>query len=267
MDKQYFYLSGLPRSGSTVLASLLSQNPEIYCSPTSVLVGLLNYAEQVWRESDQVKSYEVNRQYNNVMIGIIEGLYKHVDKPVIIDKNRAWPNPLNIKLLTRIFNEEPKIICTVRNVVDVLASFIKLIRKNPESVSFIDRELIKHNKDINDENRCNWLMSNEGHVFQSWSVVRWGFDSGFKNFMFVEYEDLLFSPDSVLCRIYDFLEMDYFNHNFLNIENKVQENDEVYHLPGMHNVRKLLSKDPTNSLDILGVDLYNKYKGGSFWNK
>lgn len=266
MSKSFFYMAGLPRSGSTVLASILSQNPNIHCSPTSILVGLINYARDVWDNSDQVKSYSVDGQFESVFQGLAHNLYNHVDKPFIIDKNRAWANPLNINLLTRIFHKEPKIICTVRDVNDILASFIKLIRKNMAEVSFIDRELIKNNLEVNDKNRCKWLMSSDGHVFQSWSVLKWGYQSGYKNILYVEYENLLFSPDSTLCQVYDFLDMDYFDHDFKNIENKVQENDSVYFLPGMHSVRKELAKDNgVSSIEILGEELFNFYSGGGFW--
>jgi hypothetical protein len=40
MQKLYF-LVGLPRSGSTLLASLLNQHPDVFASPTSPLMDLL----------------------------------------------------------------------------------------------------------------------------------------------------------------------------------------------------------------------------------
>lgn len=241
MEKKFFYLSGLPRSGSTVLASIISQNPQIYCSPTSVLVGLLQYTRQVQDDSDQVKSYNVEGQFESMMMGLINGLYHHVDRPYIIDKNRAQINPINVNLLNRIFKRDPKIICTVRSVVDVLASFIKLIRKNPSEVSFIDRSLIKLGVEVNDENRLKQLMSPDGHVFQSWSVIKQGYESNYEHVLYVEYENLIMNPLLVMRRIYKFLEIDQFDHDFDNITNEVQEDDSVYFLPGMHIIRKELA--------------------------
>lgn len=264
-NRKYYFLSGLPRSGSTVLASILSQNPEIYVSPTSPLVGLMNGTNKIWNDADQVAAYYSDAHYSSIMKGIVDNLYFDIKKPIIIDKNRAWPNPHNISLLRRTFGTEPLIICTVRDIPDILASFIKLIRRSPLSLSFIDKELIKMGWDLNDENRIKWLMTNDGHVFQSWYVLREGFNKDLKNLLLVEYEDLVQKPLYVLNRIYNFLELSLVDHNFENIENKVQENDNIYSLPGMHTIRPKLEKDRVEAVNILGERLYDMYEGGAFW--
>ena len=42
MNKTLHFLSGIPRSGSTVLAAILNQNPETHVSTTSGLVHALD---------------------------------------------------------------------------------------------------------------------------------------------------------------------------------------------------------------------------------
>ena len=269
-DKIFYFLSGLPRSGSTVLASILSQNPLIHVSPISILIGLVDSIRNVWDYSEHTKVHIVPGQYENMMKGLFHGLYHHIDNPIIIDKNRAWPHPLNILTLYQILGVAPKIICTVRDLPDILASFLRLIHNSQDSLSklsFIDKDLVSIDKECTDENRCNHLMSHQGHVFQAWSVLKWGYESQYRNcFHIVEYEDLVHDPGYVLLRIHDFLDVDQYRYNFEDIENSSQEDDSLYGLPGMHSVRKSLHKKiyDTSTKEVLGP-LYERYKGGSFW--
>ena len=43
-DRQFHFISGLPRSGSTLLAGILRQNPRFHASMSSPVSGLLNGA-------------------------------------------------------------------------------------------------------------------------------------------------------------------------------------------------------------------------------
>jgi len=89
MQKQFHFLSGLPRTGSTVLASILSQNPDIYVSASSPLVGLMHGAKNMWDTAEHVKAYAAPGQIEAVLGGMVEGFYKHIDKPFIFDKPRV----------------------------------------------------------------------------------------------------------------------------------------------------------------------------------
>lgn len=80
MNKQLSFLGGLPRSGSTVLASLLSQNPELYVSPTSPLLGLMYGAKHMWDAApDHVNGYFVPGQIERVLAGMADSFYAHVE--------------------------------------------------------------------------------------------------------------------------------------------------------------------------------------------
>ena len=58
----------------------------------------------------------------------------------------------------------------------------------------------------------------------------------------VEYNDLMSNPNKVVKGFYDFFEIPKFKHNLFKIENSDKENDMVYGIPGMHDVRPLLTK-------------------------
>jgi sulfotransferase len=268
MHKTFHFLSGLPRSGSTVLAALLSQNPNIYVSASSPLVGLMHGAKHMWDTAEHAKAYPVAGQIERVLGGMMNSFYAHIEKPIVIDKNRAWANPDNQKMLSLALGRQPKIICTVRPIAPILSSFITLIRKNPANVSFIDKELQNVGQPLTDENRCKLLMSEGGHVYQSWFVLKNAYEQTPQNILLVEYDDLINMPAEVLSRIYAFLGLPQYPHDIGNIVNPVAENDEkAYNLPGMHAVRPALKKTAQNPREILGETLFNFYQGGEFWKK
>ena len=39
--KQFYFMAGLPRSGSTMLSAILNQNSKIYSGPSSPILGLM----------------------------------------------------------------------------------------------------------------------------------------------------------------------------------------------------------------------------------
>jgi hypothetical protein len=49
--KKIYFLSGLPRSGSTVLAALLQQHPEMHTTATSGLLDMLVGTLKAWADS------------------------------------------------------------------------------------------------------------------------------------------------------------------------------------------------------------------------
>ena len=56
--KNLLFLSGLPRSGSTLLGSILSQHPEIYVTPTSPLSDLLCLIDESFSRLDIQYTYD-----------------------------------------------------------------------------------------------------------------------------------------------------------------------------------------------------------------
>ena len=39
-NKEVFFLAGLPRSGNTILSSILNQNPDVCCTPNSITLEI-----------------------------------------------------------------------------------------------------------------------------------------------------------------------------------------------------------------------------------
>lgn len=264
--KQYFFMSGLPRSGSTLLGALLNQHPNVHCGAISPVLEIMYTIEQNLLQSEQYKAYPKPECARKMIGSVIDNFYGDIDKPYVVDKCRAWPN--NIERIESFITEDIKIVCTVRSVQDILASFISLIRRNPNEVSYIDKWLLERNIPVNDQTRCDYLMSPDGIVDQSLYALSQGFAKGRSSqLMLVEYEDLVNNTQAVMNKIYSWWNISSYQHDLENIVNKYREDDSVYDLKDMHEVRTCISKTSKPADQVLSADILNKYQGLDFWRK
>ena len=267
--KKYYFMSGLPRSGSTLLSSLLNQNPKFYSGPSSPVVPIMLHLEQSISQDELFLAFPKIPQAAKIISSVLENFYSDIDKPVIFDKNRSWVDRLHY--ISGYFGIEPKVLYPVRNIDEILTSFISMYRRNPfrgeGKVSFMDDMLIKSNIPLSDDNRCEFLCSPAGIVGQSYNGLKNVLAEGKQNSIhLIEYDDLLNSPEDTMKKIYEFLGEEYFQHDFQKIENIHRENDlEVYGLADMHEVRSSLSKVSAKPEDILSQNILEKCKGSEFW--
>lgn len=270
LAKKYFFMAGLPRSGSTLLSALLGQNPQIYAGPSSPVFSSMALLENHFRVDPFFSGFPKIPQGNSIIANIISQYYSDVDKPVVIDKNRAWTG--NIRFIEGYIKQEAKVICPVRDVDEILASFITMIHRNPyregnERLNIIDEQLVRNGIALNDNNRCDYIAGPQGILGQSMQAMQDGIDQGFADRMFfVEYKRLVASPDKVMREIYEFLSMSPFSHDFKNIENKERENDiATYGLPDMHEVRKEISRANINPQTVLSKYVLDRCGKLDFW--
>jgi len=264
--KTFYFMSGLPRSGSTLLTALLNQNPEIYASTNSPLLDTIHYTEEyLLYKSEQYKATPNPEGAYKVISSISNNYYFNIPQNIIIDKSRGWVN--QVKHIQDYISKEPKIICPVRDIQDILSSFLNLIY-NSKTISFIDENLIKNKIEISNDNRCEYLMSPQGIIGQSYNAILQGIENNAeKYFLFVEYENLVKNPQEELNKIYDFLELPHYNHTFDNIKSKKDEDDKVYNLENMHKVRSKVEKIHRDNSKYLSDYIINKYKHMEFWKK
>jgi sulfotransferase len=265
MNKTYYFMAGLPRSGSTLLKSIIDQNPNIHANPVSPVMELMYWNDHYFTDSEQYLGYPKPKSAHKIISSIIDNYYFDTEEPIVIDHCRAWSN--NIERIKTYITPNPKIICPVRNVLEVLTSFITMVHRNSEQVSFIDQHLIEKGLEITDDNRCDYLMSKEGIVEQALWAQSQAFIRGDdkKNLLMVEYDDLVNCSDETMRRIYEFLELDYYKHDFKNVENKHREIDDQWYLKDMHYVRKEVKKKSKKPEDVLSTYILNKYSNLEYW--
>lgn len=250
-----YFLSGLPRSGSTLLGSILNQNPEVYVSPTSPLLDLLCLQNEALNRVKEQYTFDEVIQSESIYNALPKAFYQHIKKPHIIDKHRAWPR--NVMPAQLHVNNNPKIICTNRPVAEVVVSFLKLINKDPDN--FIDKELKKKCIPITTENRARELWEN--YIKDAWQSFQIGLQNYKKSLHFVSYNDIIVDPFNTINGVYDFLEIERFQHQFDIISNSCEESkDAAWGLKDLHTIRPKLAKTSDDPVSVLGKDLCNYFK-------
>jgi len=265
MSKRFFMLSGLPRSGSQVLCSMLNQHPDVYASTTSPVADLVSLVGERWPEISQALIDPNPDQYGNIIRSVIQGAYEHIEKPVIIDKNRLWPR--FVSWTRAAFGQRVKIICTVRSIPDIMASYVLLVEKNKPNITFIDQDLQDSGQIINNKNRCRLLM--EKYIGHPYASLRMGYNNTDADLLFVEYTDIVQRGQATLDRICDFVEIDRFTLDADDLQ-PMDENDQ-YHggMEGLHHVRRTLEKISPPPQDVIGHELVKMYTDMrlEFWRK
>ena len=233
MVDKFIGLSGLPRSGATLLSAILDQNPEIHAEGNSALCQLMwDMQESCYGASNRLLN-AANRGHTipSMVAAIPSAYYKDVSAPVIIDKCRSWTMPDNMAMLQKYFAGSPKVIVMERPLVDVLKSFKALHRSNGREV------LVEANMEFE-------LLPNSEPVVRSLDGVIWAKQNNQNgNFLFISYDDLVAETERVLTSIYEFCEIAPFKHDLNNIINNHPEDDVgVYDNAGLHDVRPTICK-------------------------
>jgi sulfotransferase len=271
MKYDMFFLAGLPRSGSTLLRSILNQNPELYSGPISPSVELLYYTDKYFQSSEMLLASPNPQGCYDVLSNIMDHFYSNImereGKSKIIEFNRAIPN--NIERFRTYIKEDIRIVCPVRSIPEILASFISLIHKNSDKVSFVDQYLIDKGIEVNDDTRCDYLMSDYGIVGQALFAMSRPYLRGEEELLkIVEYDDLVERTDEVMNEIYEFWGLERWSHTYVDLENKFPENDIFqYNLDGMHTIGKVIKKTCKKPEEVLSTEIIEKYNGMEFWRE
>lgn len=269
--EKIIFMAGLPRSGSTLLGALLNQNPRIHTEPASPIMDFVMAVNKSVEKNEHYAAYPKQQSVFAVVQSMFQAYYWDVAKPVVFDKNRGWPG--QIKGLEQCVVPRAKIICPVRNIDQVLASFLKIANSNPFNpetgkLNFIDHSLLLINKPINDESRCELIMSDKGMIGQCMGAMQDCVKKGFQDRLhFVEYDLLVEDPQQALNNIYEFIEEEPFtDHSFKEIRNEFREKDtEVFSVPTLHEIAHEIQRSKTDPKAILPEKYYKECQGKEFW--
>jgi len=260
-----FYQSSLPRSGSTLLQNIIGQNPDFYVSPTSGLLELIFAARGNYTNSPEFKAQDQEKMKNAYISFCREGMNGYYtslapEKLYAVDKSRGWG--IHYEFLSSIF-PNPKIICIVRDLRDIITSMEKKFRQNEH----LHDPIVEHNsmRGTSTYKRTEaWLNSPPiGLALERLSeIIRRGID---KNICFIKFEDLCKNPDTEMKKIYSYLDVPYYQHDFNNIEQITVEDDSIYGIYGDHNIKKKLEIIHSKHREILGKDISDWIWNGQKW--
>jgi sulfotransferase len=260
--KNIHYVSGLPRSGSTLLMNLMAQNPKVFCTPTSGLFQLLHDIKVSWNNIIEHRADKNAGKDDNLkrILNCSLQMYLDTDKEFVLDKCRGWGG--GIEMLETITNRKVKIIAPVRDIKEVLASFEVLYRKG--SYKFPPQGPMP--QCINTEGRMMHWASLNGEVGVAYNILKDAFQRGLGDrFLLVDYDYLTNEPERTMNVIWDFLEIPRCNHDFKNIINQTIEDDGVYNYVDLHKIKSSVIPSKPKAIEILGENLCKITDGYEFW--
>lgn len=258
--KTFYFISGLPRSGSTLLSSILKQNPKFTANISDPLHSYMHSIIRDTNSSVGMDSVVPVEKRRDLIVDLFHSFYK-TDKQVCFNTNRGWTADTSI--LKDLFPNFKMIVC-LRDVAWILDSFEQLHAKNPYTI----KPLYHHQELGNVHDRCRMLMGEMpnfgGYVHSPLINVQQSmFCNETEQICYVEYDTLVKSPHSTMKQIYQFLGEPWFDHDFNNVEDSYDEFDSQARIAGLHTVRKSIEYAPRRS--ILPGELWDKYSNMSFW--
>lgn len=255
---KFFFISGLPRAGSTMLSAILRQNPRFAAGVTSPVASFFSsILSQVSVGSEWAPQVNL-QQRRDLLQGLFESYYAGESRPVIFDTNRSWSTKL--PALLDLFPETKMIAC-VRNVAWIMDSIERLYRANPyENTRLFNNDAERGNV----YSRLETLASRNRLVGLAWSGLKEAFygEQG-KALLVLDYDILAQRPREVLPLIYQFLGEAPFEHDFDNLVFDTPDYDDGIGLKGLHKVRSKVGFQQRAS--ILPPDLFQQYSQLSFW--
>lgn len=246
-----FFNSSMPRSGSELLQVLLHQNPDIYASTTSPLLEY-QYAARLNYELPEVKSQDPEimlKAFIAMCKGMANSYYSTItDRKHICDKNRGWSHYYE---WVEQWNPSPKMICMVRDLRSVIASMERIYRKNRHRPTGPDNPAEIQNMTCFD--RVNYWLSKPPvgmSLARTLDCIQRKVD---KSLLFIRYEDLCADPTTELKKIYNYIEIPFYeNHYFTNIKKEVYEDCEHFGVYGNHNIKPDIKPvKPSDWSDVL----------------
>ena len=257
--KEIFFLSGLPRAGNTLFGSLMNQNPNVAVTANSITADMMGELFRLKR-TDLFQNYPDHKSFDNVVAKVFEHYYQDWKADYIIDR-APWGMPANLGFLKHT-RKNIKIIVLVRDVIEVLASFVRWSQR--ESTSFINKHAITI------EGKCDKLMNKDGVIVKELIAVKHLLHDENKGlYKIIEYNDLVEHPKRTIESVYDYLEIPKFKHHYINLDQfKVNDMsyDETLLGERLHTIKTdAIYKEKYDARTIIPKSIIDQYEQCNFW--
>jgi sulfotransferase len=259
MPRTIHFISGLPRSGSTLLSAILRQNPRFQAGVTSPVAMLCGNLLHSMSGATEFASFFSDDRRRAILCGVFQSYYETApDDRVVFDTNRSWTGRL--PMLAELF-PRTRIICCVREVAWVIDSIERLVRRNAMQPS----KLFNYKAGGSVYSRVETLMDPQnGMVGLAWNNLReaW-FSEQAAQLIVLPYETFVLEPRRALRRLYEVLDEPEFTHELDRVVYDEPAYDADLGIPGLHRVRPKVAAEPRSP--CLPPDLIAKYAEVNFW--
>ena len=251
-NKQLLFLVAQPRSGNTLFASIINQNPEIVATPNSITLEIMKDLFLL-KNTDVFLNYPDHKSLDNVLDSVFDTYYKDWPQRIIIDRGPVM-TPGNFQLMQKHYKRPFKCIVLLRDLMDVLASYMQWYTENSDS--FVNRYNCK-----NDEEKLSMIMNKDGAVAKDLEAIKNAFN--YPDIChFVKYDDLVSQPEQEFRKIYKFIGEPYYNHKFENLK-QVEVNgmgyDDKIVGKNMHKIKTVVRKKYNPYIEKIPERIRQKY--------
>jgi sulfotransferase len=255
----YHFISGLPRSGSTLLAAILRQNPRFHAAMTSPVGTLVSSMAQHFGAGSEFGPVIDQSQRRRLVRGVFDAYYSEQSgKDVIFDTNRAWCSKM--PLLADQF-PDAKVIACVRNVAWIMDSLERRYRADPYEMTRLFNDESERNTVYS---RVDTLAQRNRMVGLAWSGLKEAFyGEHARSLLLIDYDLLAQAPQQVMPLVYKFIGEPVFDHDFGNVTYEAPQFDAALGLHGLHRVRPKVELQ--DRATILPPDLFAQYAALGFW--
>lgn len=257
--QQFHFISGLPRSGSTLLSAILLQNPRFHAGMTSPVGALFSGVLEQCSAGSEFGAVIDTDMRRRLLRGLFDSYYADkADKPVVFDTNRQWSSRL--PAISDLF-PKAKVIACVRNVAWVMDSLERLYRADPYENTKLFGDAVERNTVYS---RCETLAQRNRLVGFAWAALKEAYyGEHADSLLIVDYDLLTQAPERVLRLVYDFIGEPWFEHDFEHLAYDAPEFDQALGVAGLHKVKPKVALQSRRT--ILPPDLFKQYADLSFW--
>lgn len=252
------FISGLPRSGSTLLAALLRQNPRFHAAMTSPVGGMYMALEGAMSRRNEDSVFLDPEQRQDLLQGLFASYYRRIGREkLVFDTNRAWCSKL--PALTQLF-PRARVICCVRPISWIMDSIERLVRRN----AFEPSGMFGFESGGTVFSRINRIAASDGMVGFALDALKEGFYSEHgARLVLLDYQALTRAPADTMRLLYDVLEEPPFAHDFEHVEYEADSFDMALGTPGLHHVRQKVEWVERDT--VLPPELFGRFLNDSFW--
>jgi len=207
-SRKLFFLVAQPRSGNTLFASLMNQNKDIAATANSVTLEIMKDL-YLLKKTDVFENYPDHKSLDNVLDNVFTNYYQHWPQRIIIDRGPVMLKG-NLELMQKHFKHSFKCIVLLRDLMDVLASYMQWYTKNPDA--FPNRYNLN-----TDEEKLKMIMNKDGAVAKDLEAIKNSYN--YQDMChYVKYDNMVTNPEQEFRKIYKFMDEPYFNHRFSNLD-------------------------------------------------
>jgi sulfotransferase len=216
----------------------MNQNPDIAVTANSITLEIMKDV-YLLKQTDVFKNYPDHKSLDNVLSSVYQNYYKDWNYKYIIDRGPVFTQG-NLMLIKQHLNQPLKCIVIWRDLMDVLASYIKWFENEP---SAFPNKFGKKNI----EEKLWMLMNKEGAIAKELIAIQNALLPENRHHCHVlKYDELVTDTTNQVNKIYDFLQIPRFNHNFKSLKqfevNGMKYDDNIVG-NNMHTIKTEIKKE------------------------